>query len=61
MLGDSSGTLFVLVGVILDHEILNNGAEVHGNKLTVKLHSQDVITKATALTDDKTSCIAFYA
>jgi hypothetical protein len=71
MLGESSGIFFVLLGAILDHEILNNGTEVHGNKLTVKLHSQVSITKAAALTEElmsyscygenKTSCLAFYA
>jgi len=47
MLGDSRGTNFVFLG----HEILNNGAEVLGNKLTVQLHSQDAKTSATALTE----------
>jgi len=51
MLGDSRGTNFVFLGAILGHEILNNGAEVHGNKLTVQLHSQDTKTRATALTE----------
>jgi len=51
MLGDSKGTKFVLLGAILDHEILNNGAEVYGNELTVQLHCQVAITNATALTE----------
>ena len=71
MFGDGRCTKFVLLGAILDHEILNNGAQVHGNKLTAKLNGQDVIKKATALIegpmsyfrygDDKTSCLSFYA
>jgi hypothetical protein len=59
MLGGSRGTTFVLLGAILDHEILNNGAEVHGNKLTVQLHSQDAITNATALTGGPMSYVCY--
>jgi len=51
MLGDSRGTTFVLLGAILYYEILNKGSEVHGNKLTVQLHSQDAITNAIAKTE----------
>ena len=51
MLGDNRGTNFVLLGAILGDEILNDGAEVRGNKLTVQLHSQDAKTSATALTE----------
>jgi hypothetical protein len=59
MLGDSRGTKFVLLGAILDHEILNNSAEVHGNKLTVQLYSQDAITNTTALTEGPNSFVCY--
>ena len=59
MLGDRRVTNFVLLGAIFDQEILNNGAEVHGNKLTVQLHSQDAITNATALTEGPMSYVCY--
>ena len=59
MLGESRGTKFVLLGAILDHEILNNGAEVHVNNLTAQLHSQDAIPNATALTEGPTSYVCY--